>query len=364
MHITTLDALRALYGPIQPRAALKQIPARLLPLLVLATALLAGCATPPKPPERPAGPSAVVADSAMGGGRNGAAFFFVAEADGKPVVGNSLQRSMSASHGQGSNLLTQGADRYLPAGKTRLKLSGRYAFAAPIQTLFSSAASYEVDGIVEVDLRPDGEYRVNGVLDPFRREIWLEDQATGARVGDKIVALPDAAALAASTASGLYTCCNLHYEGDWISDANLTALPMIPAGSRIAVKEYGSNRAAVTIEGRPMRLGLDYGREKQSVPAFVARLAVKDDPRLRIAAFPAPVQAAVAAGKLTLGMTKEQVLISLGHPRIDTTPSLDASEWRYSTRGEEDFVLRWDADQRLREIVAEDWVKARVLMEK
>jgi hypothetical protein len=337
---------------------------RLLPLLVLATAaLIGGCATPPKPPERPTGPSAIVADSAVGGGRNGAAFFFVAEADGQPVTGNSLQRSMSASQGRGPNLLTQSAYRYLPAGKTRLKLSGRYAFAAPIQTLFSSAASYQVEGIVDVELRADGEYRVNGVLDPFRREIWLEDQATGARIGDKIVALPDAAALAASTASGLYTCCNLHYEGDWISDANLTALPMIPAGSRIAVNEYGSNRAAVTVEGRPMRLGLDYGREKHSVRAFVAQLAVKDDPRLRIAAFPPPVQAAIAAGKLMLGMTKEQVLISLGHPRIDTTPSLDASEWRYSTQGEEDFVLRWDADQRLREVAAEDWVKSLVLVQ-
>lgn len=46
MHLTTLDALRALYGPIQPRAVLKQIPAldvhcrrfiELAPFLILAT---------------------------------------------------------------------------------------------------------------------------------------------------------------------------------------------------------------------------------------------------------------------------------------------------------------------------------------
>ena len=29
-----------------------------------------------------------------------------------------------------------------------------------------------------------------------------------------------------------YTCCNLHYEGDWISDANWSSMPTIPAEAR------------------------------------------------------------------------------------------------------------------------------------
>ena len=32
-----------------------------------------------------------------------------------------------------------------------------------------------------------------------------------------------------------YTCCNLHYDGDWISDANYTDLPFIPAGTPISL---------------------------------------------------------------------------------------------------------------------------------
>jgi hypothetical protein len=45
-----------------------------------------------------------------------------------------------------------------------------------------------------------------------------------------------------------YTCCNLHYDRDWISDANWGNLPKIPPGTPIKVTSYGSNRAAVEID--------------------------------------------------------------------------------------------------------------------
>jgi hypothetical protein len=42
------------------------------------------------------------------------------------------------------------------------------------------------------------------------------------------------AAVAPALPTG-YTCCNLHYENDWISDANWSSMPMIPAGASIKV---------------------------------------------------------------------------------------------------------------------------------
>src|SRR5882724_1493574 len=52
-----------------------------------------------------------------------------------------------------------------------------------------------------------------------------------------------------------YACCDLHYEKDWINDGNYAELPMIPAGTPIEVLSYGSNRAYVKVDGKPMRLG-------------------------------------------------------------------------------------------------------------
>ena len=36
-----------------------------------------------------------------------------------------------------------------------------------------------------------------------------------------------------------YTCCNLHYESDWINDGNYAELPMIGAGPPATVTGYG-----------------------------------------------------------------------------------------------------------------------------
>jgi hypothetical protein len=130
-----------------------------------------------------------------------------------------------------------------------------------------------------------------------------------------------------------YTCCNFHYEKDWISDANWRYLPMIPAGAKIKVLDYGSNRASVEIDGKPMRIGHDYGRREQKLQEFVQKLVVKSDPKARIAKYPDNVRAAIREGKVIRGMTREQVIISAGYPPTHRTPSLDASVWNmWATR--------------------------------
>src|ERR1700704_2502656 len=56
-----------------------------------------------------------------------------------------------------------------------------------------------------------------------------------------------------------FACCNLHYSKDWINDGNYAELPMIPAGTPIEVLSYGSNRAYIKVDGKPMRPRHDYG---------------------------------------------------------------------------------------------------------
>lgn len=324
-------------------------------------ALTVGCATPPPAPlVKPSTPSALVKDGATGGGRSGGAFFFVAEVAGKPIEDNNLRASMRASAGRGADLRVMQVARYVPAGPTRLRLTGRYAHAAPIQSIFSAAADYAVEGFVDADLRDNGVYRVTGNLDAFKREIWLEDEVTGAVVGAKVVGV--ATPLAAASGPGLFTCCNLRYDGDWISDANYATLPIIPAGSRIEVKSFGSSRAAVMIEGRPMRIGHDFGRAQETVQQYVGRLTVKDDPRQRLASYPKAIQEAVLAGKVAIGMTKEQAIMSLGYPRTDINKSIDAPEWTYSTLSGEEYILMWAADQTLKSVDATRATRSLVLM--
>lgn len=81
----------------------------------------------------------------------------------------------------------------------------------------------------------------------------------------------------AATRSG-FACCNLHYEGDWISDSNLAQLVFIPAGTRINVKKIDGYRAYVEVDGKPMRLGHDYGREQETTEQWVNKLVVVEDP--------------------------------------------------------------------------------------
>jgi hypothetical protein len=328
---------------------------------LLAALALCGCAvTPPAPLQKPATPSALVSDGATGGGRQGGVFFYVAEMDGVEVKGNILRSSLVASSGRGMDMRLQEHARYLPAGKHRLKLKGQQAYAAPIQGLFSSASSRAVEGVVEVDLQDDVRYRVNGVLDAFRREIWLEEAQTGKLVGVKIENLARDEATQKAMAGASYTCCNLRYEDDWISDANWAGLPIIPPGARIKVVEHGSNRVRVLIDGRPFRMGLDYGRQQLNTEQFMARLMVPADPTAAIAAYPEAVRRAIAAGQVMPGMNKAQVTAALGPARADATTGPNALKWVYWTIDDESYTLEWNEQGVLQKVVAAPAVLAKV----
>ena len=127
-----------------------------------------------------------------------------------------------------------------------------------------------------------------------------------------------------------YTCCNFHHDKDWISDANWRSLPMIPAGAKIKVLDLGwNNRASVEIDGKPMRIGHDYGRREETLQQFMQKLVVKNDPRKKIARYPEKVRNAIRDGRVIPGMTREQVIISVGYPPTHRTPRLDAGVWNH-----------------------------------
>jgi hypothetical protein len=160
-----------------------------------------------------------------------------------------------------------------------------------------------------------------------------------------------------------FTCCNLHYENDWISDANWSFLPMFPAGQPIKITDYGRYRIHTEIDGKAMRLGLDYGRT-ESLGAYARKIVVAQDPKAKIATWPPAVQEAVKLGKIMVGMTKEQVIVSLGYPPAHQTPSLDSPQWKFWHTRVGTFVVLWDDQGRVREVIADPATRAAVLLEK
>ncbi len=142
-----------------------------------------------------------------------------------------------------------------------------------------------------------------------------------------------------------FACCNLHYEGDWISDSNLAQLAFIPAGASINVRKIDGYRAYVEIDGKPMRLGHDYGREQETTEQWVNKLVVLEDPRLKIAKYPPAIRKAIEAGQLMKGMTREQVIISVGHPQTNENPRLDGPYWRYWWSSFGPYYVYWSANK-------------------
>jgi hypothetical protein len=158
-----------------------------------------------------------------------------------------------------------------------------------------------------------------------------------------------------------FACCDLHYDKDWINDGNYAELPMIPAGTPVEVLKYGLNRAYIKVDGKPMRLGHDYGRSQESLEAWVGKVIVSEDPRPRIAGYPRPVQAAIHEGKVMVGMTREQAIASIGYPLTSENESLEAPMWRIWRSSHGEYDLNFGADGRIKSITGEDGVTSLVI---
>ena len=93
------------------------------------------------------------------------------------------------------------------------------------------------------------------------------------------------------------------------------------------------------MNGETQDLGNDYSREIE-LGAFAHRYVVSHNPQRRLRAAPPEVQQAVRASRVRVGMTREQVAMSLGYPIANETPGLQNRVWKYwRSRGEEFHVI-------------------------
>lgn len=151
-----------------------------------------------------------------------------------------------------------------------------------------------------------------------------------------------------------FTCCNLRTDGSWITDANYAEShkKMIPAGTPAKVTGYGRYRVHIDMSGQKQSIGNDYSRDLE-MGAFAQRYVVAEDPKVKLASWPPAIQAAVKAAKVMVGMTKDQVIMSVAYPMTSENPSLDAPVWRYWLSSFAEFQVVWDDKGRVKEITTD-----------
>ena len=159
-----------------------------------------------------------------------------------------------------------------------------------------------------------------------------------------------------------FLCCNLRTDGSWISDINYAEAgkTVLPAGTPVNVTGFGRNRVRIEIDGKRQAIGNDYSRDL-SQQAFAERYVLREDPAAKIAGWPANVQQAVRAGKVTPGMSREQVTTSLGWPVSSENPdSANADIWRFWLDSFNEFQIHFNAQGRVSDITASPTLKNRV----
>jgi hypothetical protein len=161
-----------------------------------------------------------------------------------------------------------------------------------------------------------------------------------------------------------FLCCNMRSDGSWITDINYdeNGKHLIPAGTPVTVKGYGHYRVNVIIDGKKQAIGNDYSRDL-SQEVFAKRYVVAEDPKIALATYPQKIQDAILSARLTKGMTREQVLMSVGYPVSSENHNLDDKTWRFWLGSFAEFRAKFDDNNQLIEVDGDFDAKTKVWME-
>lgn len=161
----------------------------LVPAIVL-LASLGGCATfAPAVPEGYTGPVAIIKDSVKPHSQSKADFFYLSEIDGRRIE-DSRVRTRQMNQGRGFNMSPSVVERNVPAQQATFTLVGRTEYAAPILALTNTV--YQVTGKITFTPEKYRNYIVRGELGESYSAVWLEDEADGRTIGEKIEVKGDA----------------------------------------------------------------------------------------------------------------------------------------------------------------------------
>ena len=159
-----------------------------------------------------------------------------------------------------------------------------------------------------------------------------------------------------------YTCCNMHYERPKIDDTNYQKGVLIPYGTPVQISEVRKNTVKFKAAGHPEILLVQrWGRNKVPMEEYLDRIFLTEDPHTKTRTASAAASGKktnkrapervdafrknIEQGIVTEGMTREQVLTSLGYPPVHRTPSLDAPAWTYWENRWVSFIVYFDGDR-------------------
>jgi hypothetical protein len=152
-------------------------------ILLLVCGLLAACTTPGPVPKDYTGPLAHVKDTHLAHSEKKADFFVLWKVDGKDIK-TSIHSTASANSGRGLHMKPVVIGRDVPARPSRITLLAKTHYAAPILAMGGDV--YRVVGEMDFDPAPNTTYIVKGTLTEDYSAIWLEEEASGTLVGQKI----------------------------------------------------------------------------------------------------------------------------------------------------------------------------------
>lgn len=161
-----------------------------------------------------------------------------------------------------------------------------------------------------------------------------------------------------------YLCCNMRSDGSWISDSNYAenGKRVVPVGTPAQVTGYGRYRVKVLLDGQKQAIGNDYSRDLDD-EAFARRYIVTEDPKAKIAGFPENTRKAITSQRIHKGMTREQVLMSVGYPISSENPNLEAEMWRYWLSSFAEFQVMFDAAGKVSDVTTDPTTRNRVWMD-
>jgi hypothetical protein len=156
----------------------------------------------------------------------------------------------------------------------------------------------------------------------------------------------------------------MHSDGAAISDINIgdSDTHVIAVGTPLRVTGYSKHRVKVVVENKNQALVNEYSRDI-AIEEFAKRYIVPDDPAIKIKDFPKNIQYAIAAGHLVKGMTREQVIMSLGYPISSENPNLNSKTWLYWLTEKVEFRILFDDQDRVASVENTVDAKATLLTE-
>jgi hypothetical protein len=179
-----------------------------------------------------------------------------------------------------------------------------------------------------------------------------------------LTAVAGAAAAAAEEKPVGFLCCNMRTDGAWITDINYdeSGKQIIPVGTPTKVTGYGRYRVKIDINGKGQAIGNDYSRDLDLV-TFANRYVVVDDPKVKIATYPKNIRDAIAAAHLVKGMTREQVMMSVGVPVSSENHRLEDKTWRFWLFSFSEFRCKFDDRGYLVDVEGDNDTRSKILIE-